>query len=52
MDIALNITKVNTDSVYVDSDTFGDLNAFLIKTKLNNGFRFGLPLINHVLANH
>ena len=52
MDISLNITRLNIDKVEVVSDTFGKLNALLIKTKLNNGFRLALPILNHVLANH
>lgn len=52
MDISLNITKINIDSVTVLSDTFGRLNALTIKVKLNNGFRIGLPIVNLILAKH
>lgn len=46
MDVTLNITKINIDSVNVVSDTFGKLSALTIKLKLNNGFRIMLPLLN------
>jgi hypothetical protein len=52
MDIALNLTKFNVDSVNVVSDTFGKLSSLLIKTKINNGFRIGIPFINVFLAKH
>lgn len=52
MNVMLNITKVNIDTVDVISDTFGRLSGLTIKVKLNNGFRFGLPLFNIVLAKH
>ena len=52
MDVSLNVTKVNIDSVDVLSDTFGRLSALTIKVKLNNAFRFGLPFLNIVLAKH
>jgi len=52
MDVSLNITKVNIDSVDVISDTIGRLSALTIKLELNNGFRIGLPLFNRVLAKH
>ena len=52
MDISLNITKVNIDSVNVLSDTFGRLSGLTIKVELNNAFRIGLPIFNHILAKH
>ena len=52
MDVSLNVTKVNIDSVDVLSDTFGRLSALTIKVKLNNGFRIGLPFLNLILAKH
>lgn len=52
MDIALNITKVQVDSVDVVSDTFGRLSASFIKTKINTSFAVALPLINAALADH
>ena len=52
MDVALNITKVNVDSVDVISSTVGRLSALTIKVELNNGFRIGLPFFNKVMAKH
>ena len=52
MDVSLNITKVNIDSVDVISDTIGRLSALTIKLELNNGFRIGLPIFNKILAKH
>ena len=52
MDVSLDITHLNIDSVEVLSDTFGRLNALTIKVKLNNAFRIGLPIVNAVLAKH
>lgn len=49
MDVILNITKVNIDSVDVLSDTFGRLSALTIKVELNNAFRIGLPIMNMIL---
>merc|ERR1712151_1335781 len=50
MNITLNITKVNIDSVDVISDTFGHLSALTLKLKLNNGFRIVLPILNMFLS--
>jgi hypothetical protein len=52
MDVSLNITKVNIDSVDVISSTIGRLSALTIKLELNNGFRIGLPFFNRILAKH
>jgi len=52
MDVSLNITKVNIDSVDVISDTFGRLSGLTIKVELNNAFRIGLPIMNLILAKH
>jgi len=52
MDVILNITKVNIDSVNVLSDTFGRLSALTIKVELNNAFRIGLPIMNMILSKH
>ena len=50
MNITLNITKINIDSVKIVSDTFGKLSALTLKLKLNNGFRIVLPLLNIFLS--
>ena len=52
MDIALDIDKVNVDSVDVLASTIGRLSALTIKLEINNGFRLGLPIINKVLSKH
>ena len=52
MDLSLNISHLNVADVNVVSDTFGKLSALIIKTKINNGFRIALPIINRFLANH
>ena len=52
MDLSLNISHLNIADVNVISDTFGKLSPLLIKTKINNGFRIVLPIINRILANN
>ena len=52
MDVQIKVTHVNVDSVDVLDTSIGDLSAFSIKVKINNGFRFGLPLINRGLESH
>jgi len=52
MDVDLNITKINIDTVKVISDTFGKLSALTIKVKLNNAFRLGLPFLNILLTKY
>ena len=50
MNITLNITKINIDTVDIVSDTFGRLSALTLKLKLNNGFRIMIPLLNVFLS--
>jgi hypothetical protein len=52
MDISLNITQIQVETVEVVSDTFGRLSASFIKTKINTSFAIALPIINRVLADH
>jgi len=49
MDVSLNITKLNIDTIDVISDTFGRLSSAALKLKLNNAFRLGLPFFNILL---
>jgi len=52
MNVTLSLSQFNVDSLDVVSDTFGRLSALTVKLKINNGFRFGQPFINHVLSKH
>jgi len=52
MTLGLQLHKVNVASVTADYDTCGKLPARKLKIELNNAFRFGLPIINKLLAAH
>lgn len=49
MNVTLNLTKINIDSLTINSDTFGYLNAFTVKVELNNFFRIAMPSLNRYL---
>lgn len=50
MTLALNLSKVNIDSVTILSCTFGRLSSLVVKTELNNAFRIFMPTLNTILA--
>lgn len=52
LDILMHINTIYVDKIKVVSDTFGPLSALTLKVELNNGFRIGIPFINHKLQNY
>ena len=50
MDIFLNISRINSSKIVVDSCTFADPSALKIKLELNNLARYALAKLNPYLA--
>ena len=52
LDISLNISKVNIESIIVNSCAFGTLSALKLRLEINNGLKVALKFINPFLAKH
>jgi len=52
MTLGMEIHKINVDKITADMCTTGKLRPTQLKIELNNAFRFGLPVINKILAAH
>lgn len=52
MALGMQLHKVNVDKITADLCTCGKLKPTQLKIELNNAFRFGMPIINKLLAAH
>lgn len=52
MTLGVQINTLNVDKITVNSCAYGNLNAKILKTKLNAAFLVVRPIINQILSGH